>query len=44
MVAGIVGAGRLFDPRDWCVIGVNALGSCYGSTGPSKSAILFFLA
>ncbi len=31
---GIVGEGCLFDLRDWCVIGVNALGSCYGSTGP----------
>jgi len=31
---GIVGESGLFDPRRWCVIGVNALGSCYGSTGP----------
>lgn len=31
---GIVGEGALFDPRDWCVVAVNALGSCYGSTGP----------
>jgi homoserine O-acetyltransferase/O-succinyltransferase len=29
---GIVGQGALFDPREWCVVGVNALGSCYGST------------
>jgi homoserine O-acetyltransferase len=32
---GIVGEGALFDPRAWCAIGINALGSCYGSTGPS---------
>jgi homoserine O-acetyltransferase/O-succinyltransferase len=31
---GIVGEGALFDTRRWCVVGVNALGSCYGSTGP----------
>lgn len=30
---GIVGDGALFDPRDWCVIGINVLGGCYGSTG-----------
>jgi homoserine O-acetyltransferase len=29
---GIVGEGALFDPRKWCVVGINALGSCYGST------------
>ncbi len=32
---GIAGAGGLFEPHEWCVIGINALGSCYGSTGPS---------
>jgi homoserine O-acetyltransferase len=32
---GIVGDGALFDFNDWCVVGINALGSCYGSTGPS---------
>lgn len=31
----IAGDGALFDPSDWCVVGVNALGSCYGSTGPT---------
>jgi homoserine O-acetyltransferase len=31
---GIVGDGTLFDPARWCVIGINVLGSCYGSTGP----------
>ena len=29
---GIVGDGALFDPRDWRIVCVNALGSCYGST------------
>ncbi len=32
---GIVGAGALFDPSRWCVIGINALGGCYGSTTPA---------
>ena len=32
---GIVGAGALFDPTHWCVVGINALGSCYGSTCPA---------
>ncbi len=29
---GIVGEGALFDPSGWCIIGINVLGSCYGST------------
>jgi homoserine O-acetyltransferase/O-succinyltransferase len=33
---GIVGDGALFDLHEWCVIGVNALGGCYGSTGPTS--------
>jgi homoserine O-acetyltransferase len=33
---GIVGDGAPFDPSEWCVIGINALGSCYGSTGPTS--------
>lgn len=33
---GVIGHGALFDPRKWCVIGINALGSCYGSTGPTS--------
>jgi homoserine O-acetyltransferase len=33
---GIVGEGTLFDPREWCVVGINALGSCYGSTRTSQ--------
>jgi homoserine O-acetyltransferase/O-succinyltransferase len=32
---GIVGSGGLFDPAECCVIGINALGSAYGSTGPN---------
>jgi homoserine O-acetyltransferase len=30
----LVGPGKLFDTDAYCVIGVNILGSCYGSTGP----------
>jgi homoserine O-acetyltransferase len=33
---GLVGPDKLFDPAHWCVIGINALGSCYGSTGPAS--------
>lgn len=33
---GIVGHGKLFDPAECAVVGVNALGSCYGSTGPAS--------
>lgn len=36
--AGIVGPGKLFDPAEMCVIGINVLGGCYGSTGPSSLA------
>ena len=35
---GLVGEGKLLDPARWYVIGINALGSCYGSTGPSTIA------
>lgn len=31
----LVGDGKVLDPRRWYIIGINALGSCYGSTGPS---------
>lgn len=31
----LVGPGKAFDPEDVRVIGINALGSCYGSTGPA---------
>jgi homoserine O-acetyltransferase len=30
----LLGPGRPFDTTRYCVIGVNAIGSCYGSTGP----------
>lgn len=30
----LFGEGRPFDTARYCVIGVNVLGSCYGSTGP----------
>ena len=30
----LVGAGKVLDPARTCVIGINALGGCYGSTGP----------
>jgi homoserine O-acetyltransferase len=33
---GMFGAGRPFDTDRDCVIGINALGSCYGSTGPTS--------
>lgn len=36
--SGVIGEGALFDLRAWCVVGVNALGSCYGSTGPASLA------
>ena len=29
---GIVGEAALFDPRECCIVGINMLGSCYGST------------
>jgi homoserine O-acetyltransferase/O-succinyltransferase len=32
----IVGEGALFDRRYWCVIGINVLGGCYGSTRPEQ--------
>lgn len=31
----IAGEGALFDPRRATIVGINALGSCYGSTGPA---------
>jgi homoserine O-acetyltransferase len=35
---GLAGPGRLLDTDRLAVIGVNALGSCYGSTGPASLA------
>jgi homoserine O-acetyltransferase/O-succinyltransferase len=37
----IVGEGGFFDPQRWCAIGINALGSCYGSTGPCSYPRVF---
>ncbi|MBX3102713.1 MAG: homoserine O-acetyltransferase [Bacteroidetes bacterium] len=31
---GMVGPGCFYDPKDWYIICVNILGSCYGSLGP----------
>jgi homoserine O-acetyltransferase len=36
--SGIAGPGTLFDPDRWCVVGINVLGGCYGSTGPPSIA------
>lgn len=33
---GLFGADGVFDIRRDCVIGINILGSCYGSTGPAS--------
>ncbi len=35
---GLVGPGRLLDTRSLAIVGVNALGGCYGSTGPASLA------
>lgn len=35
--AALIGRGRLFDPEIDCIICINALGSCYGSSGPSDT-------
>ena len=34
---GMFGPGRPFDAERECVIGINVLGSCYGSTGPTST-------
>ncbi len=33
--SALVGRGKLLDPQRLQIVGINALGSCYGSTGPS---------
>jgi homoserine O-acetyltransferase/O-succinyltransferase len=35
---GLMGPGALFEGPQWCVVGINALGGCYGSTGPPSIA------
>jgi homoserine O-acetyltransferase len=35
---GLAGPGALFDPQRWCVVGINTLGGCYGTTGPQSIA------
>ena len=32
----LLGPGRPFDPSRYCVLGINVIGSCYGSTGPAS--------
>lgn len=34
----ILGAGKLLDTERYCIIGTNALGGCYGSSGPATAA------
>ncbi len=31
----LFGAGQPFDPSRYCILGINVIGSCYGSTGPT---------
>jgi homoserine O-acetyltransferase/O-succinyltransferase len=33
--AGLIGEGKLIDPAQYCIVSINSLGSCYGSTGPA---------
>ncbi len=35
---GLIGPGLALDTDEWCVIAVNALGGCGGSTGPGSPA------
>jgi homoserine O-acetyltransferase len=34
--ADLLGPGKPFDTSRYCVLGINVLGSCYGSTGPGS--------
>ena len=33
---GMIGPGRAIDTDRWCVLCINSLGSCFGSTGPAS--------
>ncbi|WP_026919442.1 homoserine O-acetyltransferase MetX [Gordonia shandongensis] len=35
---GLIGPGCAVDTDEWCVVAPNAIGGCYGSTGPGASA------
>ncbi|WOC11236.1 Homoserine O-acetyltransferase [Gordonia sp. MP11Mi] len=35
---GLVGPGDVVDTDEWCVVAPNAIGGCYGSTGPGSIA------
>lgn len=35
---GLVGPGAAIDTDEWCVVAPNAVGGCYGSTGPGSVA------
>ncbi|MFE3446349.1 homoserine O-acetyltransferase [Nocardia sp. NPDC059180] len=35
---GMVGPGAPLDTDEWCVVAINVLGGCKGSTGPSSAA------
>ena len=35
---GLIGSGAVVDTDEWCVVAPNAIGGCYGSTGPGSAA------
>lgn len=35
---GLVGPGQIVDTDEWCVVAPNAIGGCFGSTGPGSTA------